>query len=192
MKKLIYVFSAFIAAALVFPSGGSAQMEPPKMHPGMMPHGMAGAPPVGSGMMPVMERPAHERMGLAETLHQWGCFFSTHRETLGLSEEQIEKIEAIMISHAKYGIRKNADRKVLLIEIKEALLQDKINLEEVEKKLKAMEALHVDMEMEGIKTLDQALAVLTPEQRKMIKNFFKEAAFPRAMKMRMPPKKVQG
>ncbi len=71
----------------------------------------------------------------------------------------------------------------MLIEIQELLVKDKIDLSEVEEKLKAMGALNTDMNMEGIRTLEKALTVLTPEQRKKIKALFKGSTYLRTMRM---------
>jgi Spy/CpxP family protein refolding chaperone len=148
--------------------GGQTQM----MSPGMMGSGMMGQRMMGHGMMPMM--------GM---LHRWGSYFFTQKDQLGLTEDQLDKIESILNSHIKYAIRKNADRKILLIEIQELLVKDKLDLSEVEEKLKAMEALNTDTKMEGIRTLEKALTVLTPEQRKKVKALFKESTFLRAMRM---------
>ncbi len=73
---------------------------------------------------------------------------------------------------------------ILIVEIQELLLKEKVDLSEVEKKAKAMEAAFGDMLMERVRTFESALAVLTPEQRKKAVAFFKESTFPSAMRMR--------
>ena len=80
----------------------------------------------------------------------------------------------------------------MLIEIQELLVKDKVNFSEVDGKLKAMEALHTDMKMEGIRTLEQALAILTPEQQKKAKTLFKEATLIRARRMAPMQGKMMG
>ena len=66
-------------------------------------------------------------------------------------------------------------------------MKEKMNLKAVEKKIKAMEALNTDMAMEGVQTLEKALAVLAPEQQKKMRTLFKKASFMRTMRMGMMP-----
>ena len=188
MKKSILALALVLVMGLtLFPVEGEAQTDC-DMGPGMMGRGMMG-PGKGYGMMgrgmmgPGMMGMGMQRMGLMGMLHQWGSLLFAQKDGLGLPQTQRDQIESILNSHIKYAIRKNADRKILLIEIQELLIKDKVNLSEVEGKLKAMEALNTDMKMEGIRTLEQALAVLTPEQQKTIKTLFKKSTFVRAMMM---------
>jgi Spy/CpxP family protein refolding chaperone len=188
MKKSILALALVLVMGLtLFPVEGEAQTDC-DMGPGMMGRGMMG-PGKGYGMMgrgmmgPGMMGMGMQRMGLMGMLHQWGSLLFAQKDGLGLPQTQIDQIESILNSHIKYAIRKNADRKILLIEIQELLIKDKVNLSEVEGKLKAMEALNTDIKMEGIRTLEQALAVLTPEQQKTIKTLFKKSTFVRAMMM---------
>ncbi len=48
---------------------------------------------------------------------------------------------------------------------------------------RAMEAMIADMETEGIKALEQALSVLTPDQQKNMKALFRKVTFTRIMTM---------
>ncbi len=181
-----------IPILLSFGSGVSAQQGAGQMMgPGMMKGGMMGPGMMsgqGWGMMPMMQGSGCGKMcrqgtGLMGTLHQWGsCFFSQKQE-LGLSDEQVDDIESIFSSHAKYATRKNADRKILLMEIEELLVKENFDSGGVKRKVKALEELDTDIAMEGIETLEKALAVLTPEQQKKIKALFKQSCFARTMGM---------
>lgn len=178
MKKVAMV----LVLAVVFYAGeATAQMGQGKMGRGMMMGGM------GAGMMP-MGGMACGGMGcqnidIAKILHQWGSCFFTQKDQLGLTDEQLDKIQSILNSHMKYAIRKNADLRILLIEIQELLVKEKVNLGEVEAKVKAMEGLKTDMNMEGVRTLEKALSVLTAKQQKDAKALFKKSACMRAMGM---------
>jgi Spy/CpxP family protein refolding chaperone len=173
--KLVLV-SMLVAAVICYAAGATAQMG----------RGMMGGK--GSGMMP-MEAMACGGMGcqcvdLMKILHQWGSCFFTQKDQLGLTDSQVDQIQSIQNSHMKYAIRKNADRRVLLIEIQEILVKHKVNLGEVEGKLKALEGLNTEMSMQGVQTLEEALGVLTPEQQKEAKALFKTSACMKAMGMR--------
>jgi Spy/CpxP family protein refolding chaperone len=177
---------------LVFAADASAQPGAGMM---MGPCGMCGQ---GQGMMmPIMggekdhgKNPSS--MSLMKMLHKWGKLFFTQKDELGLTEEQLDEIESILMSHVKSAIRKKADLKILFIESQEALVKEEINLKAVEKKLKAMEALNTEMAMEGIRTLKKALAVLKPEQQKKIRRLFKNTCFMRGKTMGMMPGGMMG
>ncbi|MGD9022772.1 MAG: periplasmic heavy metal sensor [Deltaproteobacteria bacterium] len=126
---------------------------------------------------------------LMKILHRWGRDLFAQSDKLGLTEQQTGEIESILTSHVKAAIRKKADLKVLLIEIQELLVQEDVDLKEVKNKLKAMEALNTELTMEGIETLQKALAVLTPEQQKTVKGLFKKSTF---MRMGMMPQGMSG
>lgn len=187
-----------IPILLSFGSGASAQQGAGQMmgQGGTMSHGMMQGGMMGpgmmsgqsSGMMPMMQGSGCGKMcrqgtGLMGTLHQWGSCFFSQKQQLGLSEEQADEIESIFSSHAKYATRKNADRKILLMEIEELLVKEKLDSRGVKTKVKTLEELDTDIAMEGIETLEKALAVLTPEQQKKIKAVFKQSCFARTMGM---------
>jgi Spy/CpxP family protein refolding chaperone len=71
----------------------------------------------------------------------------------------------------------------MFMEIEELLVKDKVDLYEVEEKVKALEMIDTDIDMEGIRTLEQALAELTPEQRVKMKALFKDSTFTRMMRI---------
>jgi len=187
-RKGFIGLTCIIAFMVFLPFAGGARAQ---QGGGMMmgPCGMSG---MGYGMMPMMGGPGHygkhpSSMGLMRMLHHWGQHLISQSDQLGLSEEQLDEIESILTSHIKYATRKKADLKVLFFEIQELLVKEKMNLKAVEKKIKAMEALNTDMAMEGVQTLEKALAVLAPEQQKKMRTLFKKASFMRTMRMGMMP-----
>jgi Spy/CpxP family protein refolding chaperone len=172
-----------LAVLILIPFVAMAQQDKdPMMGRGMTGGGM-GPGMMGPGGMPMM-RMMRPPVGLMGLIHRWQNFLIAEKVNLGLTAEQLDKIESILSAQRKVLIRKNADRKVLLVEIQELLLKEKVDLNEVEKKVKAMEATFGDMIMERARAFETALAVLTPEQRKKAVAFFKESTFPGAMRMR--------
>ena len=173
-----------LAVLILIPFAAMAQQDKdPMMGQGMMGGGM-GPGMMGPGSMPTMRMMRMPPMGLMGLIHRWQDFLIAEKVNLGLTADQLDKIESILSSQRKFLIRKNADRMVLLVEIQELLLNEKVDLNEVEKKVKAMEATFGDMIMERTRAFESALAVLTPEQRKKALAFFKESIFPGAMRMR--------
>lgn len=198
MKKLLLVslilmIASYGHAQMGSKTGQEGMMGQGMMGQGMMGEGMMGQGMMGQGMCPRMmsmmrqgmmgDRMDH-KMSLRGLLHQWGRYFFNQKD-LGITEAQLDKIDSIFNSHTKYAIRKEADRKILFIEIQELLVKEKVDLGDVERKLKAMESIETDMEMEGIRTLEEALNVLTPEQRKKLKVLFKESTYTRFLRKGM-------
>lgn len=114
-------------------------------------------------------------------IHQWAGYFFTCRDQLGLKDKQLDEVESLFNAHTKYAIRKNADRKILVMEIEELLVEKTINHKDVKKKLEALGGLDTEMAMEGIQTLDKALAVLTTEQKEAMRDLFKNSTSVRGM-----------
>jgi Spy/CpxP family protein refolding chaperone len=143
----------------------------------------------GQGLVPGRSRTSPpvmrmRPMTLMAMIHLWQDYLIAQKGKLGLKEDQVAKIESILNSQKEYLIRKNAERKILVLEIQSLLLAEKIDLGGVEGKVKAMEALFADMIAERARALESALAVLTPEQRFRVRAFFRESTFPRAMRLR--------
>ncbi len=181
MKKVTKALVLALFLAVVFYAGeATTQMGQGKTGHGMMKGKGAGMMPRGAMACGGM---GCQSIDLAKILHQWGSCFFTQKEQLGLTDEQLDKIQSILNSHMKYAIRKNADGRVLLIEIQELLVKEKVNLGEVEGKVKSLEGLNTDMNMEGIRTLEEALSILTAKQQKEAKALFKKSACIRAMGM---------
>jgi Spy/CpxP family protein refolding chaperone len=147
---------------------------------------------MGHGKMHGMGMRGHYGMEHGRMFHRWGDFLTTHREELGLTDEQLDKVDSIFGSHTKDAIRKNAERKILRMEVRDLLLKEKIDLVEVEKKLRALEALETGLRMDGVRALDQALNTLTPEQRKKALALFKERVRPGGTGMMRGPMRMRG
>jgi Spy/CpxP family protein refolding chaperone len=133
-----------------------------------------------SGMTPTMHaveswRRIPPRMSIRRMMHRWENYLIAEKESLGLKENQLDQIESILEGHRKYLIRTGADLKVLRMEIRELLVKEKIDLAGVESKVKALETLAANRVMEAVRTFEKILAVLTPEQQKEAKAFFKES-----------------
>lgn len=200
---IVLLLTPYSHAQMGSQMGQEGMMGGSMMGSGMMGEGMMGQGMMGQGMCPRMmsmmrqgmmgDRTDHKmsKMSLRGMLHQWGRYFFTQKD-LGITEAQLDKIDSIFNSHTKYAIRKDADRKVLFIEIQELLVKEKVDLGDVERKLKAMESTETDMEMEGIRTLEEALNVLTPEQRKKLKALFKESTYTRFLRRGMGPGGMMG
>jgi Spy/CpxP family protein refolding chaperone len=101
----------------------------------------------------------HDRVGYA--LH--GLIRS--RKDLGLSAEQRTKIKAIALAHKKNRIQTEADIKLAELDFRTGLFSDNVELSTIETALQKSETARTALRLEGVKSLREASAVLTPDQR---------------------------
>lgn len=99
-----------------------------------------------------------------------------HKEQLGLSAEQVQRLEALRADFQKEAIRRSADLRVAELELGELLRQDPVELGQVETVLKRLEGLRTELRLARLKTIEQGKAVLTPEQRQKLDALTRQGA----------------
>ena len=89
-----------------------------------------------------------------------------HQKEIGLTEEQVKKLKAIELDFDRARIRSEAEIHIAEREL-QALVEgeEQADLSKVETKVKQSEMLEVGLRMSAFKARNEALAVLTPEQR---------------------------
>jgi Spy/CpxP family protein refolding chaperone len=92
-----------------------------------------------------------------------------HLMALGLDEKQKEAITGIRNRLMKEMIRKQADRAIAKVELKELLDKDPVDMKAVETKLKQLETVQTDIHLSHIRTKEEIKSKLTPEQKKRFK-----------------------
>ena len=134
-------------------SGGGMQggMMEGMGHKGMgMMHGMGGMQ--GGGMMMDDDHPMWKQlMGL------------------GLDEKQKEALRALRSKTMKYMLKKRADKQIAGIELKDLLDKDPVDMKAVEASVKKSESLRTEMFLAHIKAREEMKSLLTPDQRKRLK-----------------------
>jgi Spy/CpxP family protein refolding chaperone len=96
--------------------------------------------------------------------------------SLDLTEKQKEAIKEVKSRALKETIKKRADLEIAGVELRELLHKDAVDMGAVEAKLKKTESLRTDLRFSHIKAREEIKALLTPEQRKKLKEE-REAAF---------------
>jgi Spy/CpxP family protein refolding chaperone len=86
------------------------------------------------------------------------------REELGLSEEQVTKLESIASAFKKRQIAAKADLDIAELELDELLRADQVDLEKAKAKLREIAGLQVDLRLLRIQQREHAKKVLNPEQ----------------------------
>ncbi len=135
------------------PMGGGMMCG--KMGGGMMGGGMMNEGMMGGGMHDeMMERAHHIKIMLMN---------------LGLDEKQKAEIDSIMTGHMKDVIKKKADLQIAKIDLKNILSKDPMDMKAAESKLKEIEAIKTAMILAHLNAHQEVKSVLTPEQRKKMK-----------------------
>jgi Spy/CpxP family protein refolding chaperone len=164
-KSLMSIFFGFIViAALALNAnaqmcggmgGCGGGMQGGKMecmeHQGMgMMHGMGGMQ--GCGMMMDDDHPMMK-----------------HIMSLGLDEKQKEAFKALRSKTMKDMIKKRADMQIAGLELKDILDKDVVDMKAAEASVKKSASLRTEMFLTHIRAHEEMKSILTPEQRKHLK-----------------------
>ena len=109
---------------------------------------------------------SHRMVGHHGTTGHYLRHLIRHQKEIGLTDEQVAKLKAIQLDLDKTRIQTEADIQIAERELAALLENEKSDLSTVEAKVKQSEALQTSLRMAAIKAKRDAVAVLTPEQRK--------------------------
>jgi Spy/CpxP family protein refolding chaperone len=160
-KTMVSIFFGFIfVAALALNAQaqmcgcmGSGGMQEGGMMGGMghqdmgMMHGMGGMQ--GGGMMMDDDHP------------MW--------KHLGLDDKQKDALKALRSKTMKDMAKRRADKQIAGIELKDLLDKDPVDMKSVETSVKKNESLKAEMFLAHIKAREEMKSILTPDQRKRLK-----------------------
>jgi len=90
----------------------------------------------------------------------------TYKEFLGLSADQVKKLEQLRDNFQRQSLRNEADVKIVELDIATLLDNPTVEVAKVEAKIREVEKLRVDLRIARVRVIEQAKNVLTPEQRK--------------------------
>lgn len=88
-----------------------------------------------------------------------------HREELGLTAEQVQRLEGLRRDFEREAIRRDADLRVAEMDLAALLEADAVDLGQVEGAVRQIERARADLRLARIRTIEQGKAVLGPEQR---------------------------
>jgi Spy/CpxP family protein refolding chaperone len=117
--------------------------------------GRGGAGSMGGRMGPMFE--PVDRPLLTIMLH--------HRTELGLSPEQVGRLETLRADYAREAIRRDADIRIAELDLAALLEQEPPDFSKVETKVREVAQLRGDLRVARLRAIEQGKAVLTPEQR---------------------------
>jgi Spy/CpxP family protein refolding chaperone len=97
-----------------------------------------------------------------------------HKEEIGLTQEQVTKIEKMQELHQETFIRKQADIKVKELKFNSFMKQDQINRSKMEKMIREIAKMKTDVQISHINYLLDLKNLLTPEQVQKLEEFKRE------------------
>jgi Spy/CpxP family protein refolding chaperone len=118
--------------------------------------GRGGMGSMGGPMGRMMGDPA-ERPLITIMLH--------HRTELGLSPDQITRLEALRGDFTREAIRRGADIRIAELDLASLLAQDAVDLAKAEAKMREVAQLRADLRIARLRAVEQGKAILTSEQR---------------------------
>jgi Spy/CpxP family protein refolding chaperone len=114
---------------------------------------------------------------LMEQINMWERFLLFQKDRFGLNLDQVDRIGSLLNGQRKLIIQKNAQTRILLIDIQELLLKDPADLKKTEEKVRELATLYGDMMMEQVRMFNKVLDVLTAQQRKEALDCFRESTY---------------
>jgi Spy/CpxP family protein refolding chaperone len=88
-----------------------------------------------------------------------------HRSELGLSPEQVSRLETLRGEFSREAIRRDAEIRIAELDLATLLEQEPMDLAKVEPKVREVSQLRDDLRIARLRAIEQGKAVLTPEQR---------------------------
>ena len=103
-----------------------------------------------------------------------------NREKLGLSDDQVKKLEQLRSDFEKETIRNEADIRVAEIDLNNLLQSQSADLAKIEAKIRETERLRADLRIARIRAIEKGKALLTAEQRKKLQELLSDQRFTRS------------
>ncbi|MDH3444505.1 MAG: periplasmic heavy metal sensor [Deltaproteobacteria bacterium] len=102
-----------------------------------------------------------------------------NREKLGLSGDQVTKLEQLRGDFEKESIRNDADIRVAEIDLTNLLQAQNGDLAKIEAKIREIERLRADLRIARVRTVEKAKALLTTEQKRKMQDLILDQPFSR-------------
>ncbi len=124
----------------------------------------------GMGMMEGMEHPGMGMMyGMGGMMMEGGPHMWKHLMHLGLDEKQQEALKALRSKTMKEMAKKRADMAVAGIELRDLLDKEPVDMKAVEAAAKKKASIQTEMFLAHVKAHEEMKSILTPEQKKKLK-----------------------
>jgi Spy/CpxP family protein refolding chaperone len=97
-----------------------------------------------------------------------------NREKMGLSEDQVKKLEQLRSDFEKETIRNEADIRVAEIDLNNLLQAPSGDMPKIESKIREIERLRADLRIARIRAIDKGKALLSADQRKKLQELISD------------------
>jgi hypothetical protein len=102
-----------------------------------------------------------------------------NRDKLGLSDDQVKRMEQLRTEFQKESIRREADVRVGEMDLKSLLEVQPVDMAKVEGKVREIERFHADIRLARIRAIEKAKELLTAEQKKKLQELMAERSITR-------------
>jgi Spy/CpxP family protein refolding chaperone len=109
-----------------------------------------------------------------------------HRAELGLTADQVGRLETLRADFTREAIRRGADIRIAELDLATLLEQDPVDLAKVEAKVRESAQLRADLRLARLRTVEQGKAVLTAEQRTRLQAMLSDGMMMHQGSGRMP------
>ncbi len=110
-----------------------------------------------------------------------------NKERLGLSADQVKKLEQLRDNFQKQSIRHDADLRIVELDLAALLDHDPVEMGKVEGKVREAEKLRADLRIARIRAIEQAKGILNAEQKKKLQELSLESRPPRPAREGLNP-----
>ena len=105
-----------------------------------------------------------------------------HKEALGLSADQVRRLEQQRDNFQRLTIRNEADLRILELDIASLLDSEPVEMAKLEAKMREEEKLRTDLRIARIRAIEQGRALLNAEQKKKLTELLRQS-----LTLRWPP-----
>jgi Spy/CpxP family protein refolding chaperone len=95
----------------------------------------------------------------------WLTIMLHHRSELGLTPEQVSRLETLRGEFARDAIRRDADIRIAEMDLVALLDQEPADLAKVEAKVRELAQLRAELRIARLRAIEQGKTLLTAEQR---------------------------
>jgi Spy/CpxP family protein refolding chaperone len=103
----------------------------------------------------------------------------SHKDALGLSADQVRKLEQLRDDFQRQSIRNDADLRIVELDIAGLLEKEPVEMAKLEGKIREAEKLRADIRITRIRAIEQARALLTTDQKKKLEDLNRSMLSPR-------------
>lgn len=103
-----------------------------------------------------------------------------NKEALGLSSDQVRRLEQLRDNFQRQSIRSEADLRIIDLDIAALLDSEPVDMAKLEAKMREEEKLRTDLRIARIRAIEQGKALLNADQKKKLTELMGQSLRPRA------------